>query len=188
MVLKNIFNGLINFPPLRIKKIGINTYINRPRRIDGPRSIEIGNNTNIGKNGWLSAIETYRNDKFSPLLKIGDDVYIGGYVCITCISKIIIDDRCVLSEHVYISDSSHGLDPKAGPIMKQKLLHKGDVYIGTDTFIGYRASIMPGVTLGKHCVVGAHSVVTRSFPDYSMIAGVPAKLIKEYCFKENNWI
>jgi lipopolysaccharide O-acetyltransferase len=188
MALNKLYKTIFHFPPVRIKKIGTNTCIYRPRKIDGSRSIEIGNNTSIGKYGWLSAIELYGDDRFSPLLRIGNDVYIGRYVCITCISKVHIADGCVLSEHVYIADSSHGLDPRAGPIMKQKLLHKGDVHIGEDTFIGYRACIMPGVTLGKHCVVGANSVVTRSFEDYSMVAGTPAKLIKKYCFQENEWI
>jgi acetyltransferase-like isoleucine patch superfamily enzyme len=46
---------------------------------------------------------------------------------------------------------------------------------------------MSGVVLGDHCVVGANSVVTRSFLPYSMIGGVPARLLKRYCFESKSW-
>ncbi len=69
----------------------------------------------------------------------------------------------MLSEQVYITDLSHGLQPDRGPIMKQPLESKGPVRIGPRCFLGYRTAIMPGVTLGESCVVGANSVVTRSF-------------------------
>jgi lipopolysaccharide O-acetyltransferase len=61
------------------------------------------------------------------------------------------------------------------------------VEIGNECFLGVRVSIMPGVTLGNHCVVGAHSVVTRSFPDFSMVAGVPARLIRTFDFCKGQW-
>ena len=103
-------------------------------------------------------------------------------------SKVVIENGCVLSERVYISDASHGLDPKAGPILEQMLICKGEVHIQENTFIGYGACILPGVTLGKNCVVGINSVVTHSFPDYSMVAGAPAKLIKMYSEKQQAWV
>jgi acetyltransferase-like isoleucine patch superfamily enzyme len=104
------------------------------------------------------------------------------------IGKLTIGDGCVLSEHVFLNDCSHGLNPLAGPIMRQRLVHGGDITIGKSCFLGYRASIMPGVILGEHCVVGANSVVTRSFPAYSMIVGAPAKLIKVFSLDRGEWI
>jgi acetyltransferase-like isoleucine patch superfamily enzyme len=186
--LKRIVKRIACPAPAGMKRIGIDSYIQLPRKISGTSCIEIGDRTNIHPNSWISAITKYGEFKFSPMISIGSDVYIGHNVCITSMSSIFIADECVLSEHVYITDLFHGLNPNSGLIMEQKLNSKGGVKIGKSSFIGYRACIMPGVTLGKHCVVGANSVVTQSFPDYSMVAGCPAKIIKKYCFEQQNWI
>lgn len=71
--------------------------------------------------------------------------------------------------------------------MEQPLESKGPVRIGARCFLGYRAAVMPGVTLGEHCVVGANSVVTRSFGSFSMVAGSPARLIKVYSAATGKW-
>ena len=179
---------LVHPLPFGLARAGQGAVISRPRRVQGCRYIEIGERSVISKHSWLGAIDSYAGIQYRPQLLIGNDVYIGQYSSFQCISKIVIEDNCVLSEYIYISDCAHGMDPKAGLIMHQKLEHKGDVLIQSHTFIGYRACIMPGVTLGRHCIVGANSVVTRSFPDFSMVAGVPARLIKVYSPERGEWI
>jgi lipopolysaccharide O-acetyltransferase len=174
--------------PNGIKLIGANSRILRPRKIDGPKHIEIGTGTFIRAYSWLSAIERYGSQNFKPRFSIGNHVYIGHYAFITCIDSVTIEDYCVLSDCVYISDSAHGYDPDKGPIMQQPLTSKGLVRIGKGSFLGYRAVIMPGVTLGKHCVVGCNTVVTSSFPDYCMIVGSPARCIKIYSTESKCWI
>lgn len=186
--LRNICKKVIYFSPFSIRSCGHDSYILRPRRINGAECIQIGDRTTIHKHSWLEAITEYAGEKFAPRIVFGDDVYVGQYACIVAVEGIVIEDGCVLSEHVYISDSGHGFEPGAGLIMKQKLFHKGEIHIGAHSFLGYRASIMPGVTLGEHCIVGAHSVLTKSFPAYSMVAGVPARLIKTYSVEEKQWV
>jgi acetyltransferase-like isoleucine patch superfamily enzyme len=164
-------------PPRRIRA-GAGVYIYRPRRIDGPQFIQFGARSTVDRHGWLSALESYGDTKYEPRIVIGNDVHIGRYACVTSISSIVIEDGCLISEHVYISDHGHAMDPHEGLIVDQPLVSKGPVQIGAHTFIGYRACVLPGVTLGMHCVVGANSVVTRSFPDFSVVAGCPARLIR----------
>ena len=161
-----------------------------PFQIDGGSYIEIGKSSSIGKHAWLGAFISYlEGDKFSPLIKIGDNVRIGNHACITSINRIVIGDGTLISEYFYASDHSHGISPEVGvPPISQPLFSREGVDIGHNCFIGYRVTILPGVKLGKNCVVGSHSVVTKSFPDYSMIAGVPARLIKTYNFDSHTWV
>jgi acetyltransferase-like isoleucine patch superfamily enzyme len=72
--------------------------------------------------------------------------------------------------------------------MEQSLISKGPVVIGRSCFLGFRVAVMPGVTLGEHCVVGANSTVTRSFPAYSMIGGSPARILKRYSQTLGRWV
>jgi acetyltransferase-like isoleucine patch superfamily enzyme len=185
-LIKSIIKAILYRP--RIKKIGRNSNILLPREIKNGRLIEVGDNCHIGKSLVIEPITSYGTQKFTPKIVIGNDVYIGRYCQIFCVDEIKIDDGCVLSEYLYISDSAHGFNPDGGLIMQQELESKGPIYLGKNTFVGYGVSIMPGVSLGKNCVVGINSVVTRSFPDFSMIAGSPAKLIKIYSQEKKEWI
>ena len=70
--------------------------------------------------------------------------------------------------------------------MDQKWLVK-TTRIGEGSFIGYGAAIQAGTILGKHCIVGTNAVVRGSYPDYSVIVGVPGRVIKRYNPKSGNW-
>ncbi|MCE8895739.1 acyltransferase [Parabacteroides distasonis] len=80
---------------------------------------------------------------------------------------IHVGDNTLITRGVYIMahDAARGI--------------KGDVYIGANCFIGIASIILPGVHIGNNCIVGTGAVVTKDFPDNSIIAGNPAKRIKE---------
>jgi len=169
--------------------LGENSYFEKPKKINGGRYIKFGEKSSVGHSAWLGAYDAYHNQSFNPKFQIGNNVRIGNYACITCIDEIFIGDGCLISDYVYISDHFHGFDPQLNlaPAL-QPLFSKGKIHIGENTFIGFRVSILSGVTIGKNCVIGANSVVTTSFPNYSMLAGSPARLIKQYNFENKSWI
>jgi acetyltransferase-like isoleucine patch superfamily enzyme len=153
-----------------------------------PELLSIGKDTAIYPDAYITPLKEWVGLRYTPKIKIGDGVYIGRHAYFAAIDSIEIENGCVLSEYVYITDHAHGFHPESGPIMKQQLESKGPVHIGRNCFLGFRTSIMPGVTLGEHCVVGANSVVTRSFPAYSMVAGCPAVLMKIFSVETGAWV
>jgi acetyltransferase-like isoleucine patch superfamily enzyme len=174
--------------PGGLGSLGVNSFIERPARLRGRQFIHIGNHCEIRANAIIRGVDEYEGATYAPQIEIRDNVYIGRSFYLMACNSVVISDGCVLSEDVYISDLTHGFDPTKGLIMKQKLESKGPVVIGPNCFLGYRVSVMPGVTLGEWCIVGAHSVVTRSFPPYSMVAGVPARLLKTYSHETGKWV
>ena len=168
--------------------IGSDSTVMRPRWLLNADRIRIGSRTTIGRFAVFNPMAEYGGIPQEGRIDIGDDVYIGGFSQIHSMFTLEIGDGSVLSEHVYLSDTAHGLDPTAGPIMQQPLTSKGPVRIGRGVFIGYGASVLPGVILGDHCVVAARSVVTQSFPAYSMVAGMPARLIKVFDLSSGQWV
>jgi acetyltransferase-like isoleucine patch superfamily enzyme len=171
-----------------LKALGRNSYVYLPRRVNGRGRISIGSNTTVSPHAWIEAIHEYLGVQHNPSIRIGDNVYVGGYCCIQSALEIEIQDDCVLSEYVYIADQAHGNMPDRGSLMNQPLEVKGKVVIGKGTFLGYRASVLPGVVLGQYCVVGANSVVTKSFPAYTMIAGCPARQVKVFSHAARRWV
>lgn len=172
-------------------KTGEGTYIGQPRRIEGQQYISFGNNSYMGKEGWLAAYDYYPNSgqKFTPQISIGNNVFIGSFSTITSVNKIIIEDGVETADFLYISDHIHSITPEEGvPVSKRRLITRGYVKIGAFTGIGINVCILSGVTLGKYCIVGAQTVVTRSFPDYSLIMGNPAQLVKTYSPELKKWI
>ena len=71
-------------------------------------------------------------------------------------------------------------------ILDQPIISK-KTYIGEGCFIGYGAVVQAGTILGKHCVIGANAVVRGVYPDYSVIVGVPARIIKCYDTSTKTW-
>jgi acetyltransferase-like isoleucine patch superfamily enzyme len=111
------------------------------------------------------------------LLHIGAHTYVGMNALIEGFNEqITIGEHVSIAPNVYIMAGS---GPNASEHMQRVFpIIKAPVAIGDHTWIGAGAVIMPGVTLGKYCVVAVNSFVNKSFPDFSIIGGSPARLIR----------
>ena len=90
------------------------------------------------------------------------------------------------ADKVYISDNLHGYEDIHTPIHRQPIVQNGTVEIGEGSWLGENVCVI-GANVGKHCVIGANSVVTRNIPDYSVAVGVPARVVKRYNFETKLW-
>lgn len=149
--------------------------------IRGSRYMEFGDNCMFGKNCWVECLDIYQGKQFSPKLSIGSNFSMQQNCHIGCIDSVEIGDNVLLGSKIYITDHYHGEITKealALPPISRPLWGK-PVKIGNNVWIGDNVSIMPGVAIGDNVIVGANAVVTHSFPDSVVIAGVPARIIRK---------
>ena len=152
----------------------------RPTTIFNEQYISIGEDTLIGEGVALSAGMVPGQVCIStPVVTIGDRCLIGRGSGIVGHFSIIIGNDVWTGHHVYITDQNHGYEDITRPISQQTQPERA-VVIGDGSWLGYGAVVLPGVTIGKHCVIGANSVVTSDIPDFSVAVGVPARVIRRY--------
>ena len=117
-----------------------------------------------------------QNALFSGKVSLGD--YSGIGINAKIYGTCIIGDYVMMGTDVTIITRNHRFDALDKPMMFQGFEEEKPVVIGNDVWIGDRAMIMPGVHIGNGCIVAAGSVVTHDVPDYAIVGGVPAKVIR----------
>lgn len=169
--MKYILNIILFFIsiPARLKgvKFGKNSFINYGYDFVTPqlKNIFIGDNYLVAKRAW---IQTINNGK----IEIGNNTNVGRNVTISSNKSIKIGDNCLLSYNVSLLDHNHVFKNNISPI------YSGTtdgirIAIGDNSFIGAHSFIMPGVIFWGNYIVGANSVIVKSFNDCSVIAGSP---------------
>lgn len=108
-----------------------------------------------------------------PASEIGEQVYVGPY---SVLGDVVLEDDVLIASHVSITNGTrqHGIERLDIPVREQPGQWPR-IAIGCDSWIGERAVVMASV--GRHCVVGAGSVVTKPVPDYAIVVGVPARIV-----------
>jgi acetyltransferase-like isoleucine patch superfamily enzyme len=160
--------------------MGLPTYIGKPVFIAGAKKISIGKRVRIFPG---LRIETHGDN---AAIGIKNNVAIGQNVHITAMGKLIIDEGSTILGNVFITDIDHAYTEIGKPIFDQQMLYR-KTEIGKNCMIGYGAAIQAGTILGEQCIVGTNAVVRGTFPPYSVIVGMPAKIIKRYDFNTNTW-
>lgn len=146
--------------------------------------IQIGNNFSCMNSTVSNTIGLIQPCVFDilendSLIKIGDNVGISGST-INATTKVIIEDNVLIGSGCIITDTdSHPIDYEARLINDKTAIMKSPILIKEGAFIGARSIILKGVTIGKHSIIGAGSVVRKDVPDYSIVSGNPAIVIKK---------
>ena len=134
----------------------------------------------IGKNLKTFPITTIENPKG---ITIGDNAWISKNVAFYACNGIKIGNDVVVAKDVSFISSDHKYSSSKVKINKQGIqIAKKPIAIGDDVWIGEKAIILKSVNVGKGCVIGAGSVVTKDVPPFSIVAGNPAKIIKKRGF------
>ncbi len=151
--------------------IGDYTYIDALSR----GGIEFGNNVSLGRNCIIECTGVIR--ELGEKLIIEDGVGIAANAFIAVRGEIRIGKNCIFGPNVRIHSENHNFTDTETPIRLQGATRKG-VVVEEDCWIGSGVTILDGVHIGKHCIIGAGAVVTRDVPDYAIVGGIPAKIIK----------
>lgn len=161
---------------------GKGAILKRDVFLHGSQRMIIGKNTHIGKHCVLETwIEPTKTSSEGGIIRIGDNCSIGEYTHITSTNNVTIGNGLLTGRFVLITDNAHGKtsgeDINIAPL-ERSVISKGEVIIGNNVWLGDKCSIMPGVHIGNGVIVATNAVVTHDVPDYSVVAGIPAKVIK----------
>lgn len=166
---------------------GLNSIIQENYKISNFTYTHIGTGTFIKDNCWLN-ICSY-DSIIMPKIIIGDGCQIGSGFTISIANRGIVEKNVIIAPNVYISDCSHNYENIGIPIMYQGITSiTNEIIIGENSWIGANSLIVGNVHIGRGCVVGANSYVTKNIPDYSIVAGSPAKIIKMYDTITGQWV
>ena len=151
--------------------IGDYTYIDALSR----GGIEFGNNVSLGRNCIIECTGVIR--ELGEKLIIEDGVGIAANAFIAVRGEVHIGKNCIFGPNVRIHAENHNFSELDTPIRLQGATRKG-VTIGEDCWVGSGVTILDGVHIGNHCIIAAGAVVNKDVPDYAIVGGVPAKVLK----------
>jgi acetyltransferase-like isoleucine patch superfamily enzyme len=169
------------------REVGARTTIYRPMLLVNVQHASIGEAVLIRPGARIELVVT--DAAAPPKLTIGNQVNIEQNVHIVCGSSVEIRDGVAIAGNAAIVDVEHpyeDIDDKVR--IGERIRTRGNrIVIKQGAFIGFGAIILPNVTIGRDAVIGANSVVTRDVPDYCVVAGIPARIMKRYNFESKSW-
>ncbi len=167
----------------RFKRFGAHSKMGFGMFIVGENMIEVGDHVIFGGGDFALTAHSRGKSTDKTLISIGDGCVFGPDCHITAAKGIFIGKGLRTGKSVLISDNGHGdCHNKEHMMMKpddRPLVCKGAIHIGDNVWIGEKAAILSGVTIGDGAVIGANAVVTHDVPAYSVAAGCPARILSK---------
>lgn len=179
----NIFYQYLRYGR-RAKKFDRTNFIGKPLELVGIENISLGKKSFIRQHGYI--IVSPLTGELTSELVLGDNSYLNYGCHVVATKSIRIGDNVNIAPYVYLSDNTHSYEDINIPIKLSPIKQLKTVSIGDGTWIGTRAAVF-GCTIGKHCVIGANSVVNKDIPDYCIVGGIPAKILKRFDQEQGLW-
>lgn len=151
--------------------------------LTNPTAISIGKRVLIRKGARLEAIGPC--DGKTPKIVIGDGSSVQFYFHCGAAESVTIGRDVLIAGRVYITDHDHVFDKFNVPVVKCHELTTAPVVIEDGAWIGEGCVILKGVRVGKHAVVGANAVVTKDVPPFTIVGGVPARIIRRIAIRND---
>jgi acetyltransferase-like isoleucine patch superfamily enzyme len=134
--------------------------------------LEVGEHTLFEPGVWITAPGTAR-------IRIGSGSFLNIHVMVAAVELVEIGDHCMLANGCFVTDGNHRFDDRTQPVTYQGFTTKGPTRIGDNVWCGAHVVVTSGVTIGERAVIGANSVVTTDVAPYSIVGGVPARVLKQ---------
>ena len=182
-VINKIFTFIYSFS---FKKLGHKSVLSVPFLVEGAKYISIDKKVYVRSNAWMSALSQENNKSDDVKLSIGESTYIGRNAHIVALKNIRIGKNVLIGDNVYIADNYHVFDRIDLPYKDQGIGFKSEVVVGDGSWDGENVCIISS-KIGKQCIVGANSLVIDDVPDYTMVVGSPARIIKKFNHHSNIW-
>lgn len=152
------------------EKVAVDNYVHLNCWNDAASRIMLRSRSRLDRGVHLQAL--------GGAIDIGEQTYIGPYVCMAGPGNITIGRNCLISSHCGLYANNHIFADATIPIIYQGATYEG-ITIGEDCWLGTGVRVMDGVTIGRGCVIGAGAVVTKDIPPFSVAVGVPARVISQ---------
>ena len=182
-VINKIFTFIYSFS---FKKLGHKSVLSVPFLVEGAKYISIDKKVYVRSNAWMSALSQENNKSDDVKLSIGESTYIGRNAHIVALKNIRIGKNVLIGDNVYIADNYHVFDRIDLPYKDQGIGFKSEVVVGDGSWVGENVCIISS-KIGKQCIVGANSLVIDDVPDYTMVVGSPARIIKKFNHRSKIW-
>lgn len=178
-----IFLGLLGFL-YRFRYFG-RCKISLSTRVIGWRHISFGNNIVVCHGSWINVSNRDRSQVCK--ITISDNTFLGANNFLSVGKNIYIGSHVLTTSNCSFIGATHVVDDVNCPYFSTGVTENSSIKVGDNCFFGYASSVIGNVTIGRGSIIGAHAVVLNDIPPFSMVVGNPAKVIKRFNFKTNQW-
>jgi acetyltransferase-like isoleucine patch superfamily enzyme len=175
----------------RFLRAGEGIRIGRGFVVHGPERITVEDGVSIASHVTLRAMAEYPwtspPQRFESAIVLKRGCFINSFTEIAAAGRITIGESVMIGQQCCIVDMNHGYEDVTRPVKAQAVRVRGEIRIGDGSWLGAHCVVVGGVTIGRHCTVGAHSLVNHDLPDFCVAAGTPARILKRYDGESRTW-